>query len=128
MMSNIHNRTAVAAFAMVLAVMLTGISCEGRGGRTVAPRPTPDASTGAPSGTDSGGTPVGSAGDAGLPERWIEYRNELLGIVTPYPDGWYVEENIDQGRVEFYKTTPPALSDMPADMWFEREMERSVMR
>lgn len=112
-MSHIHNRIGVVMFTVAAVVLLLGAGCQKQEYQPNSGR------------LDQGtGTPGGSSGT--LPTTWTEYRSDKLGIVIPYPEGWYVNEagDDDQGSgaaVEFYSTQPPPESDMPAGMWFERE-------
>lgn len=131
-MSSIHNLIIGAGALMLVFIGAScsgGTSTRGTSGQPtetpaspsarVSPSPTPTAVTNSASPTPGTGTPRPT--DSALPTRWAMYRNADLGIAIPYPEGWYVEEDMANVRVSFYKQLPPELSDMPASMWIERE-------
>ena len=85
-----------------MALALLGVGC----GQPKSP--TPPAATTTP--TASPTAPI---------TRWSEYRSADIGIVIPYPEGWYVEENRTAKSVSLFVTAPPASSDKVADIFVQ---------
>ena len=114
MMSFIHNRMGIALCAAAIAVVFLGAGCQKQGYQPNSGR------------RDQGTSPASPSSDATstLPTQWAEYRSEKLGIIVPYPEGWYVSErraqDVERGTenvfVDFYESEPPAMSDLPTQM------------
>ncbi|MDP3770949.1 MAG: hypothetical protein Q8R16_01460 [bacterium] len=110
-MSFIHNRTGIALCAAAIATVFLGTGCQKQGYQPNSGQ------------LDQGTSPPSDATSA-LPTKWVEYRNEKLGITIPYPEGWYVSERraqdaereVENVMVDFYESEPPAMSDLPAQM------------
>ena len=98
----IHNRTLATCVSVFMALALLGAGCG------PSKSPTTPAATATP--TASPTAPI---------TRWSEYRSADIGIVIPYPEGWYVEER--GNNISFHASPPPSIAtEYPAEMWFER--------
>ena len=108
----VHNLRWLVVLSVVAILIATGFSCGGEKKAGTAPWKAVDAGI---------SSDAGAASDAGVaspttgqPITWTTYRNERLGVTIPYPEGWYVEENEEQRRADFYRSAPPEDSDAPA--------------
>ncbi|MDO8462897.1 MAG: hypothetical protein Q7S96_01295 [bacterium] len=116
-MLSIHNRTtSQVLIAIALVAIFAGSGCELRRSAVPVNDVPANGTTDTTEDTGTGGT------DSVEPSiTWTTYESPTLGLRVPYPEGWKAFTKQDGRVVDFYSSTPPAMSDAPSDFWSETQ-------